>query len=146
MSRTGQRLSVYAGEPVRRVLAGHGGNRSARLNTVADRYLQIVARDGPQWTRAEWSAVCDALNGCWLADEAGIRLIWAEVADADRLNGLGGKWDVDASALARQIRAMPHGQRVALAEIVERFWTYCGRETEDALRLAGARIREVDAA
>ena len=136
----GERLSVYAGEPIALVLTGHDENRSARLNNVADRYLQIVGHDSPTWTEAQWSAVCDALNGCWLSDEASIRFAWAEVADADRLNGLGAKWGIDATALAAEIRDMTHGQRVAVVEIVERFWRHCELPTLAALKQAGAKI------
>lgn len=140
----GQRLSVYAGEPISRVLDGHDENRSGRLNTVVDRYLQIVAHDSPEWSLAQWSAVCDALNGSWLTDEASIRFAWAEIADADRIHALGAKWDVDAAGLAQQVRGMTHGQRVALVEIVERFWARCDLETAAGLRLAGAKIADTD--
>lgn len=136
----GEKLSIYAGEPMALALTGHDDNRSGRINTVCDRYLQIVAHDSPTWTLAQWSAVCDALNGCWLSDEANIRFAWAEVADADRLNGLGAKWGLDAIALAEQIRAMTHGQRVALIEIVERFWQRTDLPTAEALKSAGAKI------
>lgn len=136
----GEKLSIYAGEPMALILAGFGENRSGRLNTVCDRYLQIVAHDGPTWTLAQWSAVCDALNGIWLSDEASVRYAWAEVADADRLNGLGPKWGVDAVALVEQIRTMTHGQRVALIEIVERFWQRTDLPTAEALKSAGAKI------
>lgn len=132
----GERASIYVGEPLARLLDGHD-NRSGRINNVAERYAAVVAQDRPQLTRAEWCAVCDALNGTWLADEPTIRFIWAEIADADRLNGLGAKWEIDAQDLARRIRDMPAGARVSLVETVEAFWRHADLPTDEALAQAG---------
>jgi len=137
------KLSIYAGEPIQQVLDGHE-NRSGRLNTVAERYLDVVRRDCPALTQAEWCAVCDALNGYWMegAGNLGVRMAWAEVADADRLNGLGAKWGVDAPALAARMQRMSAGEQVALAEVVERFWQHCALPAGEALAKAGARLVE----
>ncbi len=135
-----ERITVYAGEPMALALVGHDDNRSGRLNSICARYLALVARDSPTWTRAQWCAVCDALNGAWMSEEVGIGFSWAEIADADRLNGLGEKWGVDAQALAAEIRALPFCAKVALIEIVERFWVHAGLETDAALHAAGAKI------
>lgn len=136
-----ERASIYIGEPLARLLDGHE-NRSGRLNTVAERYLDIVARDCPALTRAEWCAVCDALNGYWMegGSNLGVRMAWAEVSDADRLNGLGRKWNVDAEALADRMRDMSSAEQVALAEVVEIFWRHTSLDTDAALAKAGARI------
>ena len=137
------KMSIYAGQPIQRALEGHNKNRSGRLNTVAERYAYVVQRDCPALTEAEWCAICDALNGYWLDggdSGAGVRLAWAEIEDADRLDGLGAKWDVDANALALRLRDATAGQQVAVAEVVQRFWQRPELPTAEALRLAGARI------
>ena len=137
------RLSIYAGTPLQRVLEGHEDNRSGRLNTVAERYAYIVSRDCPALTEAAWCAICDALNGYWLKgsdSDSGVRLAWAEIEDADRLNGLGDKWDIDARALAKMLRNCSAGQQVAVAEVVQRFWRHTDLPADEALLLAGARI------
>lgn len=137
------KISIYAGTPLQSVLEGFGDNRSGRLNTVAERYTYVVERDCPTLSEAQWCAVCDALNGYWMDagdSGAGVRLAWAEIEDADRLNGLGEKWSVDAHALAMQLRDMSAGQQVAVAEVVQRFWAHSALPTREALDKAGAKI------
>jgi len=137
------RIHVYVGEPLARLLDG-AENRSGRLNTLAERYLEIVRRDVPELAEAEWCALCDALDGYWMegAPEPGLRFAWASIADADRLDGLGDKWGVDAQALAARVRDLPTGALVALAEVVERFWRLqpSGRTAREDLEAAGAWI------
>lgn len=138
------KLSIYAGEPIQQALDGHD-NRSGRLNTVAERYLDVVRRDCPALTEQEWCAVCDALNGHWWEGGdggVGVRMAWASVSDADRLDGLGAKWGVDAQALAARMQCMSAGEQVALAEVVERFWQHCELPAAEALAKAGARLVE----
>lgn len=138
----GEKFSIYAGEPMALALVGFDENRSGRINTICDRYLQIVASESPTWTQAQWSCVCDALNGSWLSDEINIRLAWASISDADKLDGLGAKWGIDAQALAEQVRAFSHSQTIAMVEIVERFWNRTDLPTAEALQAAGAKIRQ----
>ena len=137
------KISVYAGAPIQRVLEGHGENRSGRLNTIAERYSYVVERDTPELSEAQWCAICDALNGYWLNggdSGAGVRLAWAEIEDADRLDGLGAKWGVDAGALAGWLREATAGQQVAVAEVVQRFWQHPDLPAREALELAGAKL------
>lgn len=134
------KISIYAGPPLSALLEGHE-NRSGRLNAVADRYRGIVERHTPEMTTAEWCAVCDALNRCWITDRMGVRAMWAEIHDSDRLEGLGAKWGVDALALAERVRDMPIADQVALAEVVERFWQHSDLPKAEALAKAGARIK-----
>lgn len=95
---------------------------SGRLSTVAERYAAILDRHRPDLSEAEWNAVRDALNGVWLRDALSLRSIWAEIADADRLDGLGRKWGIDAQALAVRVRDMDTATLVALVEAVESWW------------------------
>lgn len=136
-SKRGEKLSVYAGEPLALVLVGHDENRSGRINTVCDRYLAVVAAHCPKMSEDEWMAACDALNGACLRDDASIRFVWAEIADCA---GLGEKWSIDQFALAQRLRAMPLAEKVALIEVVERFWSRCDLDSREALKLAGAQI------
>jgi hypothetical protein len=89
---------------------------------IAARYQEICRRHCPTLTLSEWCAVMDALNGIWLHDTSPLTSIWAEVYDADRLNGLGQKWGVDAKALAQRIREYDYATLVALVDAVERWW------------------------
>jgi hypothetical protein len=65
------------------------------------------------------------------------RHLWAEVEDADRLDGLGAKWGIDAHALAARLRDLSPGARMAILDAVERFWTHADLPTDEALRRAG---------
>jgi len=133
-------MSIYAGPPIRALLDGYDDNRSGRLNAVAERYAAIIAAHTPELSEAEWCAVCDALNGCFMgAGEAllGVRYAWANIADCE---GLGQKWCVDQDALAQRLRSMPLADAVAVAEVVQRFWRHTDLPTREALDLAGARV------
>ncbi|MGH2367596.1 MAG: hypothetical protein ACRDI2_05300 [Chloroflexota bacterium] len=137
------KLSIYAGPPLAQAVDGWE-NRSGRLNRIAERYLDIVQRECPVLTEAEWCAVCDALNGYWMegGDNLGVRLMWAEIDDADRLNGLGVKWSIDAQALATRVQEMRVAEQVAVAEVVERFWrqTQYDQDAGTCLKIAGAKL------
>jgi len=134
------RTSLYLGAALRRLLddrpEGAGlWTRSGLLNTVAARYAEIVRRHCPTLTLAEWCACMDALNGVWMqaqsTEEAGLlTVVWAEVYDADRLDGLGVKWGCDARTLAERIREMDYAATVALVDAVERWWARGDRPGE----------------
>ena len=81
-------------------------------------------------------------SGYWMdaGDGLGVRMAWAEISDADRLDGLGKKWGIDAEALAQRLRAMSAGAQVAVAEVVQRFWLHPDLPTHEALAQAGARV------
>jgi hypothetical protein len=88
-------------------------------------------------TRSEACAICDALNGTIL-DEHSWQSLWCEVYDADRLNGLGEKWEIDAKQLATRIRDASPGAKLALAEAVEEFWrAHVDDPIEEGLRAVG---------
>lgn len=133
------KISIYAGEPIQRVLDGFD-NRSGRLNTVAERYLDIIRRDCPALTEAEWCALCDALNGYMASDGSAVRMAWAEIADAGLIDGIGEKWEVDAQALAQRMRLMTAAEQTAIVEVTEAFWRHSDLPRRQALKLAGARI------
>ncbi len=145
------RIRVYPGPPLRRLLDERGGEEqilhvlggagvSGVVNMVADRYQEIVRRSMPELTEKEWFACADALNGVWLSDAAGMYLgeIWIEIADSDRLNGLGEKWGIDAQDLARRLRGMPFAAVLAVVDVVERLWAQPQSNWSDRLRLLGA--------
>lgn len=87
------------------------------------RYYALLAREMAtlQFGEGEAYLICDALNGTIL-DETSIRLIWAEVEDAIRLDGLDHKWNVDGGALVEKLKSLCPGQAVALVDAVERAW------------------------
>jgi hypothetical protein len=99
------------------------------------RYHEVVRQSVPALTESEWMACCDALNGVWLCDPlTGPGTLWAEIADADVLNGLGVKWGIDAQELARRLRAAPYASALAVIDVVERLWADPGAHFPTKLR------------
>jgi len=140
------RTTIYLPDAVEEVLGpDQAEGRSGRITTILLRYREMVASSTPALTEAEWCAVCDALNGTILDARAGadpLRLLWAEIADADRLDGLGAKWGIDAPALVTRLQEMGYPELVAVAEVVARFWSRTDLPRLEALRQAGARLAE----
>jgi hypothetical protein len=134
-----KKIQIYCGESLAAVLAGYDGERSARLNAVADRYLKMVRDACPALTEAEWMAIIDVGNGIFL-DMQGISLLWAAIEDAAE-DKVGEKWGVDnILALAEKFRALPLAGKIAVGEIVEKMWDTPDRMDRAALEAAGARI------
>lgn len=136
------KLSIYIGPPLAAVLEGaEERGKSARINEVAARYLEMRRQETPALAEAEWCAICDVLNGT-LLDSTSIRLLWAEIEDA-ALDGVGQKWGIDLRALAIELKELRYSQLVAIAEVVERFWRTPpseGQGHREMLVSAGARM------
>ncbi len=127
-----------------RAAGGLDGQLAARgevLGSVARRDLErayAVLRaelDRLDLSEAEASLVCDACNGT-LFDATNLRLLWAEVADAIRLDHLDAKWGVDGHALVERLRSLSPAQTWALVDAVERYW----RAPEQPIREGLARV------
>lgn len=129
-----KRYSIYASAALDRALAArvHGDpdaetgfrSRSSMISAIADRYAEICRREMPVLALGEWLAVFGALNGCWMLDNAAMAAqgIALEVADADRLNGLGITWGIDGQALAARLGGMSFAAKVAVLDAAERWW------------------------
>lgn len=119
-----RRATLYITPPIDALLDGRQerDTLAGRLSAVAERYRMIIDGHKPDLTEAEWNACRDALNSYWMGDADSITLIWATIADADRIDGLGKKWGIDAQALSSRIRQMPPAELVALVEAVETWW------------------------
>jgi hypothetical protein len=137
----GEKFSIYAGEPVDRLLTLAGrDNRSGRINDCASRYLDVVDEELARldFTRDEWCAICDANNGSMIGgfgDDISWRMAWANVADTPEL---GEKWDIDLASLVGRMQGLTLAQKAAVAEVIQRFWERVSLPTDDALREAGA--------
>lgn len=122
-------------------LAGLGDADEDRIALLLHRYRTLLRDAAPELTRGEWCAICDALNGT-LLDATGVDLLWAEVAEAERWDRLGEKWEIDVQALVARLRELPTAGKYAVREVVESFWRQEGRGIDEALHLAGARIAQ----
>lgn len=123
------RLAIHAGPPLDQVLEGFDGNRSGRLNSVAERYIDVMADEVRRagLSVAEWSAVFDTLNGAQI-EAAGPdwQLAWASVMDNPELDE---KWGVDHQALGLKLKALSVAGRAAVWDLAARFWAHAGDES-----------------
>lgn len=124
------KISIYAGPPIKAVLEAvtdlEGGgefNRSARINTVADRYMAIVSHQLGKigLTDDEWCAVMDANNGMQIMTDTIMSpmAVWANIEDSE---GLGEKWGIDTSSLVKKLRNSGPTGLIAVLEAIDRFW------------------------
>jgi len=118
------------------------------LGSVAERdlrrYHALLAHELERvdLSRPEALLIIDALNGSRL-DEASYRLLWAEVDDAVRLDGLGAKWGVAGPPLVEKLRALTPGQAMALLDATERFFaTDDGSPPDERLASVGLTRRD----
>ena len=148
-SNRGERIAVYVGAPVRRALAQAGStNKSGRINDICARYDAIITYEltVPLFTENEWCAICEANRGAEPGNDIAWRSTWANVMDTPELAG---RWDVDPMTLSRRLRILSLPARVAVAEIIERFWSRPDRAAAtpgEALREAGVRFAQVEEA
>ena len=139
------KASVYLGEPLRTALSATGdddpetGNRSGRINNIAERYIAVIADAMPEFTKGEWCAIFDANNGgMGLGQLRDLQLGWANVADSPEMDD---KWGVNHLNLARRMRDLPITGKIAIGEATERFWANCALPDDEALVKAGVRIK-----
>lgn len=83
-----------------------------------ERYYETLRRSLPRFTRAEAYAILDVTNGT-LFDPWSVPLLWASVADAERL---GETWQIDQAALAERLRGLSYAEALAVVDAAERFW------------------------
>jgi hypothetical protein len=138
------KASIYLGEPLRAALSATGddesetGNRSGRINNIAERYNEIITSAMPEFTKGEWCAIFDANNGgMGLGGLRDIQLGWANVADSPEMDE---KWSIDHIELARRMRDLSLVGKIAVGEATERFWGHYQLPTDEALAKAGVRI------
>ncbi len=88
-----------------------------------ERYYSLLERTLPTLglSKEEVCLVADSLNGT-LIEPHTLSLVWANVDDSIRLDGLDEKWGVDGEALVGKLRAFTPLQATALVDAVERFW------------------------
>lgn len=91
----------------------------------AERYYALLAETlkTVTLTEAEAMLLCDALNGVLAAEPPAVaRLLWAQVEDAVRLDGLAEKWGVNGIALVGELKSYSFAQCLAVIDAAERWW------------------------
>lgn len=116
-----ERITIYAGEPVTRVLEGWDDERSGRINAICARYTALMFEARPAFTVDEWCFLFDTLNGSLLDGSRFGPSLLLEVQDALRL-GQGAQWKIDPETFPAKIAALPLVAKASIAECAERFW------------------------
>lgn len=116
-------VSIWLRPELDAAMALRGDNRSqtmaqdlGRLYALYDRALREI-----DLTENEAMLIVDALNGVLIGADAGA-LLWANIEDSIRLDGLDEKWSVDGPALVEKLQAMTATQAMAVLDAAERFW------------------------
>lgn len=85
---------------------------------------------------AEACAIVDVCNGWLILNVQDAQFLYANIEDADKLDGLGKKWKIDAQALAKKLKTYSLLQNLAIVDAAERFWSgpYRGVNFEEAVK------------
>lgn len=140
------RRSVFLSDTALAVL-GEPESLSGRLNSVVIRYGNIIAAECPELAEAEWLLICDMLNATVMdadhRDTDPARYLWVDIGEAGQLDGLAEKWGVDTAALSDRVKAMRLAERIAILEVVGRFWRSPNLNKDDTQKIlaeSGAKI------
>lgn len=143
------RKTIYLTDAAEKVLGREIDSLSGRINSIVSRYGAITAEECPELSEAEWSLLCDILNGFWSISDSRpeidpAKFLWAEVSDSEP-DGAGEKWGVDIPAFAKRLREMRFAESVAILEVAGRFWKSPNLNqlpTRDLLLEAGAKFKK----
>ncbi|MCP5458759.1 MAG: hypothetical protein H6971_03890 [Gammaproteobacteria bacterium] len=138
-----KKYGIYAGPPLLRLIQErtHAQCSPTRVvNTVADRYQEIVQRSRPLLTLAEWAWIIAALHHRPTDDGApALAGLWADIQDTLEETG---ESAVDVPTLVGKLRNLSYPETVAVVDVVERFRPYQSQPIplQDALAALGVRI------
>ncbi len=75
------------------------------------------------FSESEWNYLRDMLNSTLLTPDLPYRVVLpAQVEDANKYEGLGAKWNVNAQALADKLSNLPEFTCFVIAKQVEKWW------------------------
>jgi hypothetical protein len=126
-----EKLSITLRESVLKEVDSRGergeANRSGVISRDLDRYYESLKRVRAELRKklsdAEMSAILDNLNGVWMAEPVSINLLYANVEDGIKLEGLDKKWKIDGPALIEKLRSMSFIELCAITDAAEKWWT-----------------------
>ena len=139
-----KRSYIFIPDVLRGLLDLHiSDSPSNRVCAILDRYEVLLRGQQPSFARYEWMLILAACNGWATWAEAGESLmigLAVEVADHVRMNRGHEQWDLTEEQgldVARRLAEMPAIQRIAVVELVERFWRRHELPTDEAMKAAG---------
>ncbi len=116
-------ISFRPGPELGPLIDGRGEQAGLVAKRDLERYYHLLDHELRRinLTEGEAMLLCDACNGL-IFEPYSIPLLWANVDDAIRLDGLDAKWHVDGPELVAKLRALTRGQAFAVVDAIERFW------------------------
>jgi len=93
-------------------------------NRDLSRYYNILkyAIREVELSEKEAMAIIDSTNGTML-ENVGIRMMYANIEDGIKFDGLAEKWEIDGEALVNKLKNASIGYLHALADAIERYWS-----------------------
>ncbi len=104
-------------------------NFSTRAEEIILDYFAMIDRTKKElklmFSEDELNYIYDMLNSTLIqADQCSVRTVLAaEVEEADKYDGLGEKWGVNAQELAAKISGMAEFQAYTLAKMADEYWS-----------------------
>lgn len=127
-----RKQNISIGPDLERYLAtrlNDGGNVSGTLNTLAQRYGEVVERTLPAFTTNEWLLLFDVLRVASRPDDPGVFGIPGLVRFDITHKGAADKWGIDGSALMQRLDGLSLCELYALLDASVRFWRIAGSDS-----------------
>lgn len=141
------RVQFRSGDELDRELAARA-DKGRSIHAVAkrdlERYYELLGHSIPTFTVNEAMLIVDALNGVLLRAES-ISILWANVADGIRHDGLAEKWEVDGATLVERLRNLTYFEAMAIGDAVERSWSGDYHATDMRERVVAVGLAKADA-
>lgn len=106
------------------------GNFSSALNQSVERYEEILKQARTNLlallSEKEMALIIDVLNGTLFSEPVSIHMVYGEVEDGVRMEGLDQKWEIDGPALIEKVHNLGYPEKVALVDAAERWWKSTG--------------------
>ncbi|WP_134499450.1 hypothetical protein [Microvirga pakistanensis] len=136
-------VMFYPSKAVQDVLSTNPtGNISDRINDVCEQHQDIVRFYMPSFQVNEWMAMIDCWNST-IRNATLVHHLEHSIRDAIDLDDLAGRWNFNGDDLCNRLQVMGVGERIAIIEVVNRYWSAYGGKTVDAveaLQAVGAKI------
>lgn len=128
--------SIRLREAVAAEVEARGESRNQTINRDLDRLYALYKRALREvdLSTKEAMLIVDSLNGTMFIDPLSATLLWANIEDSIRLDGLDAKWEVDGAALVTKLRGLTSIQAMAVVDAAERFWADPEKDIEPWVR------------
>ena len=103
-------------------------SRSETIRDIVKRYVEVCRRHRPDLERKEWYLIVDAFNGTIIDEQFALPNLAAQIEDAIALDDADKRHAVDGEALLRKLRNLTYAEKLAVVDIVDRFWADVARK------------------